>query len=36
MRASRCVIALEDFGKAREFTCVYHAWSYDLQGNLQP
>lgn len=37
---NRCVhrgalIALEDFGKAREFTCVYHAWSYDLQGNLK-
>jgi anthranilate 1,2-dioxygenase large subunit len=29
------LIALEDFGKAREFTCVYHAWSYDLQGNLK-
>ncbi len=37
---NRCVhrgalIALEDFGNAREFTCVYHAWSYDLQGNLK-
>ncbi|TPG44922.1 Rieske (2Fe-2S) protein [Roseomonas nepalensis] len=37
---NRCVhrgalIALEDFGHAREFTCVYHAWSYDLQGNLK-
>ena len=37
---NRCVhrgalIALEDFGKTREFTCVYHAWSYDLQGNLK-
>jgi anthranilate 1,2-dioxygenase large subunit len=29
------LIALEDFGKAREFTCAYHAWSYDLQGNLK-
>ena len=29
------LIALEDFGNAREFTCVYHAWSYDLQGNLK-
>jgi anthranilate 1,2-dioxygenase large subunit len=29
------LIALEDFGTAREFTCVYHAWSYDLQGNLK-
>jgi len=37
---NRCVhrgalIALEDFGQVREFTCVYHAWSYDLQGNLK-
>ncbi len=29
------LIALEDFGRVREFTCVYHAWSYDLQGNLK-
>jgi phenylpropionate dioxygenase-like ring-hydroxylating dioxygenase large terminal subunit len=28
------LIALEDFGNAKDFTCVYHAWRYDLQGNL--
>jgi anthranilate 1,2-dioxygenase large subunit len=29
------LIALDDRGTtARAFTCVYHAWSYDLQGNL--
>jgi phenylpropionate dioxygenase-like ring-hydroxylating dioxygenase large terminal subunit len=28
-------ICLETSGKARsDFTCVYHAWSYDLKGNL--
>ncbi|MGH8811250.1 MAG: aromatic ring-hydroxylating oxygenase subunit alpha [Advenella sp.] len=29
------LIALKDSGKARDFTCVYHAWRYDLQGNLK-
>jgi phenylpropionate dioxygenase-like ring-hydroxylating dioxygenase large terminal subunit len=29
------LIALKDGGKARDFTCVYHAWRYDLQGNLK-
>jgi phenylpropionate dioxygenase-like ring-hydroxylating dioxygenase large terminal subunit len=28
------LIALEDAGTARRFQCVYHAWSYDLEGNL--
>ncbi len=28
------LIALDDGGTARHFQCVYHAWSYDLQGNL--
>ena len=37
---NRCVhrgalICLEDSGKARDFQCVYHAWTYDLQGNLK-
>lgn len=37
---NRCVhrgalICLEDFGKAEQHTCVYHAWRYDLQGNLR-
>lgn len=29
------LIALNDGGNARDFTCVYHAWRYDLQGNLR-
>jgi anthranilate 1,2-dioxygenase large subunit/terephthalate 1,2-dioxygenase oxygenase component alpha subunit len=29
------LIALNDGGKASNFTCVYHAWRYDLQGNLK-
>jgi phenylpropionate dioxygenase-like ring-hydroxylating dioxygenase large terminal subunit len=29
------LIALKDGGKAQDFTCVYHAWRYDLQGNLK-
>lgn len=28
------LIALDDGGTARHFQCVYHAWSYDLEGNL--
>jgi len=28
------LIALDDAGSARRFQCVYHAWSYDLEGNL--
>jgi anthranilate 1,2-dioxygenase large subunit len=28
------LIALETSGNARSFSCVYHAWSYDLKGNL--
>jgi anthranilate 1,2-dioxygenase large subunit len=29
------LIALESRGNAKAFTCVYHAWSYDRQGNLK-
>lgn len=29
------LIALEDGGNAKELTCVYHAWSYDLTGSLK-
>ena len=29
------LIALDSGGKARDFTCVYHAWNYDLKGNLK-
>jgi anthranilate 1,2-dioxygenase large subunit/terephthalate 1,2-dioxygenase oxygenase component alpha subunit len=29
------LIALKDGGNARDFACVYHAWRYDLQGNLK-
>lgn len=37
---NRCVhrgalIALKDSGNEKDFTCVYHAWRYDLQGNLK-
>jgi anthranilate 1,2-dioxygenase large subunit len=28
------LLALKDRGKTRDFTCVYHAWSYNLQGDL--
>ena len=29
------LIALEDEGNTRDFQCVYHAWTYDRQGNLK-
>ena len=29
------LICLDDAGNARDFTCVYHAWRYDLGGNLK-
>jgi anthranilate 1,2-dioxygenase large subunit len=29
------LIALEQRGNTKSFTCVYHAWSYDRQGNLK-
>ncbi|RYZ11895.1 MAG: Rieske (2Fe-2S) protein [Comamonadaceae bacterium] len=29
------LICLDDFGNAPEHSCVYHAWRYDLQGNLR-
>lgn len=29
------LIALDSGGRARDFTCVYHAWNYDLKGNLK-
>jgi phenylpropionate dioxygenase-like ring-hydroxylating dioxygenase large terminal subunit len=28
------LIALDDSGTAKRFQCVYHAWNYDLKGNL--
>jgi phenylpropionate dioxygenase-like ring-hydroxylating dioxygenase large terminal subunit len=28
------LICLDNAGHARDFTCVYHAWRYDLSGNL--
>jgi anthranilate 1,2-dioxygenase large subunit len=28
------LIALDNRGNAKSFSCVYHAWSYDLKGNL--
>lgn len=28
------LIVLEDSGTARDFTCAYHAWRYDLEGSL--
>jgi anthranilate 1,2-dioxygenase large subunit len=28
------LIALEPRGNAKDFSCVYHAWTYDRQGNL--
>lgn len=37
---NRCVhrgamICLEDGGRVKDFHCVYHAWRYDLSGNLK-
>jgi phenylpropionate dioxygenase-like ring-hydroxylating dioxygenase large terminal subunit len=37
---NRCVhrgalICLDNSGNAKDFTCVYHAWRYDLSGNLK-
>ena len=29
------LIVLDGGGNARDFTCVYHAWNYDLKGNLK-
>jgi phenylpropionate dioxygenase-like ring-hydroxylating dioxygenase large terminal subunit len=29
------LIVLDGGGTARDFTCVYHAWNYDLKGNLK-
>jgi len=29
------LICLDNGGNARDFTCVYHAWNYDLKGNLK-
>ena len=29
------LICLDGGGKARDFTCVYHSWNYDLKGNLK-
>jgi anthranilate 1,2-dioxygenase large subunit len=28
------LIALDQRGNAKDFSCVYHAWTYDRQGNL--
>ncbi|MCI2416813.1 aromatic ring-hydroxylating dioxygenase subunit alpha [Saccharopolyspora sp. K220] len=28
------LIAMADHGHAQDFTCVYHAWTYNLQGDL--
>jgi anthranilate 1,2-dioxygenase large subunit/terephthalate 1,2-dioxygenase oxygenase component alpha subunit len=28
------LIALDDAGSAKHFQCIYHAWTYDLRGNL--
>ncbi|GAA5165271.1 Rieske 2Fe-2S domain-containing protein [Pseudonocardia eucalypti] len=28
------LLALDDRGTAKDFTCVYHAWSYNLRGEL--
>ncbi|WP_308259014.1 aromatic ring-hydroxylating dioxygenase subunit alpha [Pseudonocardia sp. H11422] len=28
------LLALDDKGTAKDFTCVYHAWTYNLQGDL--
>jgi anthranilate 1,2-dioxygenase large subunit len=29
------LVCLEDQGNAKDFSCVYHAWTYNLQGDLQ-
>jgi anthranilate 1,2-dioxygenase large subunit len=29
------MLCLEDRGNAKAFTCVYHAWTYDLEGTLR-
>ena len=29
------LLALKNKGRAKNFTCVYHAWSHDLEGNLK-
>lgn len=29
------LIALDDDGNAKDFQCVYHAWTYDRRGNLK-
>ena len=29
------LICLDDEGKGKDFHCVYHAWRYDLRGNLK-
>lgn len=29
------LIAFDDGGNAKAFRCIYHAWSYDLEGNLK-
>src|SRR5580658_6943303 len=29
------LICLDDGGNAKDFQCVYHAWRYDLRGNLR-
>ncbi|CAL8477008.1 aromatic ring-hydroxylating dioxygenase subunit alpha [Caballeronia sp. S22] len=28
------MVCLEDHGNAKDFSCVYHAWTYSLQGDL--
>ena len=28
------LIAIDDAGRTKRFQCVYHAWNYDLRGNL--
>jgi phenylpropionate dioxygenase-like ring-hydroxylating dioxygenase large terminal subunit len=28
------LIAIKNSGNTKDFTCAYHAWRYDLQGNL--
>ena len=29
------LICLDDAGKGKDFHCIYHAWRYDLRGNLK-
>ncbi|MBT5496927.1 MAG: Rieske 2Fe-2S domain-containing protein, partial [Alphaproteobacteria bacterium] len=29
------LVCLKDRGHAKDLTCVYHSWSYDLKGQLQ-